>query len=329
MAASVTTPAFPAVENIQVLTSSKKEANVARGVDRLLMTHAPTSDAIEAVTFLTRCWNAVKGVASSIWRVVSVIIIRVWGCMSSPFRCIKSKEIKVAESLRAFNQLIDVHNNLCSQCSKEKAKTIEAQLRIAYDVLPYPLQRTLNSRIQELKHQLSKEASVVNIICESSSDMGITTIVDSIYRDLPSVILSDLATQLSKEEVDVIRLDIFHMITRVATSDSEPDVTDDVINVHVFAAFEILPLSLREMLCEYIRNARCFDETEGLVDCEGKLSLMINENRVSLTDPDFPLLILKNMPRSPRVIDAIHNCSSNIFSDIGAEAASIPCAKGV
>ncbi len=88
-------------------------------------------------------------------------------------------------------------------------------------------------------------------------------------------------------------------MVRIVTSDFEPEVTKEMLNGCVLAVFDGLSGSLKEKIDDHMRNPIFRNEREGLVDCEGELSLEINGTMVSLVDPQFTSLVLRTMPRSP------------------------------
>ncbi len=257
---------------------SRHATNVARGIGNAPTTQVPASGGIGTLTFITRCRNAFTHVILSIW---TGITKRIWAFLSAPFRC---RSITVAERLLTFKKLVENAYGVCDPDNRKGSQLLllETQLGIAYKELPVLIQLEITNRMLH-------------------PGMGIIPTVDIIYHTLPSVELGHLETELSEGRTDENKLDTLGSMVCIVTSKLETDVTEEFLNARVFAAFNGLSDSLKERIEEKMRNPLHSTEKEGLVNYEGKLSLMIDQQMVSIADPNFTSLVLKTMPRSQRV----------------------------
>ncbi len=285
----------------------RETTNVPRGIGHVPTTQVPVSDGTEALILITRCWNAVTNGVLSIWRVCSGVTMWVWDCMSSPFRC---RIITVAERLLTFKQLVEDVNaclrvNGIDGWAKKESKPLEAQLRVAYDALPAPLQRELNDQRQNPLHQFGKEVSVLDVLVRLSNKISIPDLIDAIYQKLPSVQWGNFESELVRGSTDKGTVATLQGMLEIVTSDLEPDVTEEMLNARILAVFDGLSDFIKQLIDEKIRQPLLYGEIEGIVSSGGERCLKINEQMVSLADPKFTSLVLKTMPRSLRVQRAV------------------------
>ncbi len=284
MTVSGITSKFSPVEESQGLTSSKKKIITACEVDTFLMTPDSALDDLKPITLITRFWNGVTGIASSIWRVISGIATRVWGGgnMHSPSH-------SCSKSLLAFKKEL-----IRCQRKTHLMTFSEIQCKTAYNKLPDPVKHILNRWMQQ--------DMIQRIDAKQLFDIGsLANQVDLIYRNLPSVQLAVVKDQLSKAITDDDRLACLSQMIKIVISDFEPEVTDEILNAHMLAALDDLGDSLTEQLHRFIKHPLCRSESEGFIQRDDKYFLMIDKVMVSADAPNFSRLLIKSMPRSARM----------------------------
>ncbi len=287
------------------------ETSISKGVGNASTTQVSASGAIAQLPFITRCWNAVTGVALAIWKVVSGVSTWIWGYISAPFR----RELVVSEVGLGYNLGVLAELLIQAKCSPPKTESeVEmghAQIRTVYDQLnccvKKRLQRNLDSCMllanQNNKNQktwkLNEDGTVDIIDAYQCHNIQVPRMIHDMVEDLPSSKLTIIENKLSNAITDKTRIELLLEMIKIRPSDLDPQMTNDVLNTRVLMAFDAFRNSLKKEIYVQIQtfSRSSFRREERPIEVDGI--------EVSIDDDQFPVLAVRRNPCGDMMIRAL------------------------
>ncbi len=287
------------------------ETSIAKGVGNASTTQVSASGAIAQLPFITRCWNAVTGVALAIWKVVSGVSTWIWGYISAPFR----RELVVSEVGLVDNLGVLADLLIQAKCSPPKTDSeVEmghAQIRNVYDQLNCCVKERLQREVflymrRENKHnknqktwELNEDGTVDIIDAYQYHDIQVPRMINDMVKDLPSSKLTIIENKLSNATTDKTRIELLLEMIQITQSDLDPQMTSDVLNTRVLMAFDAFRDSLKEEIYVQIQtfSRSPFRREERPIEVGGI--------EVSIDDDHSPVLAVRRNPRGWMMITAL------------------------
>ncbi len=293
------------------------ETSISKGVGNASTTQVSASGAIAQLPFITRCWNAVTGVALAIWKVVSGVSTWIWGYISAPFR----RELVVSEVGLGYNLGVLAELLIQAKCSPPKTDSeVEmghAQIRTVYDQLNFCVKEHLQREVylcmlMENKHNKNQKTWELNedgtvdigdiIDAYEYHDIQVPRIIKDTVKALPSSKLTIIENKLSNAITDKTRIELLLgmiEIIEIIPSDLEPQMTNDVLNTRVLMAFDAFRNSLKKEIYVQIQtfSRSSFRREERPIEVGGI--------EVSIDDDQFPVLAVRRNPCGDMMIRAL------------------------
>ncbi len=290
------------------------ETSISKGVGNASTTQVSASGAIAQLPFITRCWNAVTGVALAIWKVVSGVSTWIWGYISAPFR----RELVVSEVGLGYNLGVLAELLIQAKCSPPKTDSeVEmghAQIRTVYNQLNFRVKERLQREVylcmlMENKNNKNQKTWELNedgtvdigdiIDAYQYHDIQVPRIIKDMVKALPSSKLTIIENKLSNATTDKTRIELLLEMIKITQSDLDPQMTSDVLNTRVLMAFDAFRDSLKEEIYVQIQtfSRSPFRGEERPIEVGGI--------EVSIDDDHSPVLAVRRNPRGWVMITAL------------------------
>ncbi len=163
---------------------------------------------------------------------------------------------------------------------------------------------------------MENKATTIWDIVALNKTFPLKEIGSELYQNLPSVVFGCLKRKLSTVVTELGQVTIFLQMLEVKRSDLEPNVTDEVLNAHVLAAFDGLRGSLKKAIYEHIECCildKSLDFFDILAVMGSKSSLSLDGSRGRPVSCNLISSIVKSDPRGSRVRSGVYNCQKSML----------------
>ncbi len=315
---ATTNPDSP-VKEVSGLEPSIAEASMAKGVGDASTTQVSASAAVVKLPLITRCWNAVPGVAVAILRVVLGITTWIWDCMSAPFRSelvVSEIDLLCRDTLLVLSDLLIEAKNSPPETASE-VEMGHTQIRNVYNMLNPFVKRMIQAQILiciRVDHHFYRndnktlnlnEDGTVDII-EADQYYEIPRMIDAIAHGLPSSQLTLLEEELSNAITDETRVELLWKMMRITPSNLDLQITTDVLNTRVLLAFDGFRNSLKEDI--YVQVRAAFRAHSPRDECHVEIGGIV----VSIDHANFPVWALRSEPCDFRIMAALSEVKAGL-----------------